>query len=191
MGSILMTICSSNVRLHSDPLFGLNTNVLNDGFILAKNKHDNTKLDSLIVAGLKPTQSTLLEENGYLGDYTLDATSICYRTQTAIRSTITSARKMQQFVSGEYDGSNEEGNLDNSISNLLVRFRKQIVDGCRKVEKLGEEEGGRLVDGVFVWKRGGNVDRMQERRRAQLDVIMRRWTQMKYMLDGCEEEMEK
>lgn len=38
-----------------------------DGFVLAENKHDSTKLDDFVLPLLTTAQSTLLEQHSYLG----------------------------------------------------------------------------------------------------------------------------
>jgi hypothetical protein len=66
MELIAMIICSWNVRkiLSSFQLSSLSK--LIDGFMLSENKHDNTKLDHLIMPKLSLDKVKLLDENQYL-----------------------------------------------------------------------------------------------------------------------------
>jgi hypothetical protein len=98
-----------------------------------------------------------LEEHRYLGDYSLDATGVCYRTQVALRATFTPARKMEQFLAGTWDGELDDGRLRLKGLSVLGQFREEIE------KKLGELRG--LGKG------------------AEVEVLMMRWGQMAGMAD--------
>ncbi|TID26320.1 set domain-containing protein [Venturia nashicola] len=96
------------------------------GFILAENKDDDTKLDHLILPMLTKSQTNLLEQHNYLGDYTLDRKGVCYRTQVALRSTFTTAKKMEQFLAGEWDGEKDNARVNAKRNSILEKFQGEI-----------------------------------------------------------------
>lgn len=75
---------------------------------------------------LTRSQTTLLQQHNYLGDYTLDAKGVCYRTQVALRSTCTSAKKMEQFLAGEWDGEKDDAKVNAKRNTILKKFQDEI-----------------------------------------------------------------
>jgi hypothetical protein len=96
------------------------------GFMLAKNKHDSTTLDEAIFSLLETASKEILEQYGYLGSYYLTATGVCYRTQVAVRAMVTSAKRMQEFLDGEYDGAKEEKKMRMMMKYVLQVFRAEL-----------------------------------------------------------------
>lgn len=109
-----------------------------DGFLLAENKDDNTKLDHLITPLLTQSQKNLLGEHGYLGDYTLDAKGICYRTQVALRCTFTSAKKMQQFLAGTCDEEEDDAKVYAKCKSILRGYQVEIQAKLLELKESGE-----------------------------------------------------
>lgn len=120
-----MTTYSSNVSCAFNPSIN-NVLTILDGFLLSENKDDSTKLDHLILPQLTKSQTTLLQRNNYLGDYTLDAKGVCYRTQVALRSTFTSVKKMEQFLAGEWDGEKDDATVEAKRNGILEKFQDEI-----------------------------------------------------------------
>lgn len=99
---------------------------------------------------LSKAQTTLLEQHRYLGDYTLDITGICYRTQVALRSTFTPARKMEQFFAGTWDGEKDDVKVDAKRAIVLQRFKEEIE---AKLSELHELEISVSVSALIMrWK---------------------------------------
>jgi hypothetical protein len=123
---------------------------ISDGFILSENKDDNTKLDHLITPMLSKAQTTLLEDHRYLGDYTLDATGVCYRTQVALRSTFTPARKMERFLAGTWDGEKDDAKVDAKRTSVLQHFKEEIE---AKLSELHDLEASIPVSALIMrWR---------------------------------------
>lgn len=121
-----------------------------DGFILSENKDDNTKIDHLILPMLTKSQTNLLEQHNYLGDYTLDTAGVCYRTQVALRFTFTSAKKMEQFLAGEWDGEKDGPKVDAIRNSILEKFQDEIES---KLAELVEMEDSAVVSTLVMrWK---------------------------------------
>jgi hypothetical protein len=121
-----------------------------DGFILQENIDDNTKLDHLIIPILTKAQTNLLEQHRYLGDYTLDASGVCYRTQVALRATFTPARKMEQFLAGTWDGEADDAKVDAKRTSILQQYRKEIEVELSGLEKLKDSDAVRTL--IMRWK---------------------------------------
>lgn len=121
-----------------------------DGFILSENKDDNTKIDHLILPMLTKSQTNLLEQHNYLGDYTLDAAGVCYRTQVALRSTFTSAKKMEQFLAGEWDGEKDDAKVDAKRNSILEKFQHEIE--VKLAELIEMEDSAAVSALVMRWE---------------------------------------
>lgn len=95
------------------------------GFILSSNSWDNTSIDHFILPLLGASQRDLLEQHGYLGDYFLSAQGLCYRSQVAIRTMITTPKRMEQFLSGEYDGEKEDKKYPAKLKDIFRLVQEQ------------------------------------------------------------------
>jgi hypothetical protein len=73
------------------------------GFLLDDIPDDAIRIDNVVLAGLKPNQRQLLDEQGYLGDYWLTAEGVCYRTQVVAWMSLLDRDKWQQMLLGHYD----------------------------------------------------------------------------------------
>ncbi|KIW02335.1 hypothetical protein, variant [Verruconis gallopava] len=104
------------------------------GFILASNRHDCTTIDHLILPLLSEGQRNLLEDHHYLGEYYLSPAGLCYRTQVAIRAMVTSSKRMQSFLAGEYDGEMESKKMDKKTREIWALLRKFIEQNIARSE---------------------------------------------------------
>ncbi|KAF2146260.1 uncharacterized protein K452DRAFT_263947 [Aplosporella prunicola CBS 121167] len=134
------------------------------GFILASNKWDETKLDHIILPQLSKTQKTGLEETGFLGNYTIDSTQTCYRTQAALRSIILPERNWRQFVEGWSDGEKDQKEVYKYCVQLLEQYERDIAKVQKTVEEL--QEGYRK------------------------DTLKRRWEQIKVIVGDLKLKLE-
>ncbi|QDS71218.1 hypothetical protein FKW77_010391 [Venturia effusa] len=117
------------------------------GFILQENKDDSTKVDHIILPMLTKAQATFLEQHDYLGDYTLDSAGVCYRTQVALRSTFTSAKRMEQFLAGGWDGEKDDAKVATIRNNILQEFQDEIE---AKLAELVEMEDSAVVSTLVM-----------------------------------------
>ncbi|OCK79513.1 SET domain-containing protein [Lepidopterella palustris CBS 459.81] len=141
------------------------------GFILARNKCDDTKLDHLILPKLTTTQSELLKEDGFYGAYTLPThpppPHPCHRTQSALRILHLPIRRYTAFISGSDDGSTDQSRINNALKTLLAEYARTIMEIGDEVAELDGEAAGVA---------------------EQKDVLARRWRQVREIVrEGARE----
>jgi hypothetical protein len=152
-------------------------------------------LDHLILPLLSSQQTAILKEDGFYGKYTLFGpgaaaaaaeeaqeegeegeakegtrrqTQTCHRTQAALRLLTLPHRRYAAFVSGSDDGTPEQGIVNKYLANLLKKCERQIMDKVEEVEGL---EVGSDGDGTVS--------------KEQKDVLMRRWVQIRELVNGA------
>jgi len=140
------------------------------GFTLASNRYDLLILDPFILPLLSDTQKDLLEENQFLGNYTLDDTGICHRTQVALRSMLLSPSAWHDFQLGETDGSAEADEVDEILSGVLKDVKLEAALATRRTKIVREK---------------ASPDEEQI-----LDLIETRWNQVLKLVDDTLEHME-
>lgn len=128
------------------------------GFVLAENKWDLTKLDVEIIPQLNASQRQVLEEFNLLGNYSLDKTGVCYRTQAALRGFVTSTPRWRNFLSGAYDGDAEQDTVGRKLGEVLARCLKDVHKATKRCNKLKENE--------------------------QIPVLMQRWSQIAELIEA-------
>lgn len=135
--------------------YGAHTNdflLVEYGFILATNKHDATTLDHIVLPLLTAAQRDMLDRNAYLGSYYLTSAGFCYRTQVTVRAMVTSGKRLQQFLDGEYDGAGEEEKVDAKSREICRAVEGEIEDGVRATNGL---EGHAVEVLLQRWKQLG------------------------------------
>lgn len=120
---------------------------------------------------------------------------ICHRTQAVLRLLTLPHRRYAAFVSGSDDGSAEQHVVNAYLANLLKKYSRQIMEKVEEVEglvvqseeeevtdtrretrKAKERRESRGGDG-----RGGNAKVLPE----QKDVLVRRWVQIRELVNGA------
>lgn len=160
------------------------------GFILESNMRDAIPLDHLILPLLDKDQMQALKEDGFHGNYTLFAKggseTICHRTQAVLRLLVLDSKRYSAFVGGDDDGEREQGRLYGYLVGLLTKYSRQVMDILEEVEalKIDQTEG---------------KDRRQLRsgeakshiRGSQKDTLVRRWKQIRDIVNAAVEEPQK
>ena len=139
-----------------------------DGFILEKNKWDNLPLDDLLADLLNDTTiAAVLDSRNYLGDYSLDRSGVCHRTQVAIRAYTMQRHRWEKYV----DGSLEETSTE--------------------IQKANEEIDKRILQRYYE-----EADRVEEALRHASDipgdgkqVLKRRWKQVRNVIEDARSVM--
>lgn len=140
------------------------------GFVLQDNRWDEVGLDDVVLPHLSARWRERLDEVGFLGGYVLDAQTVCYRTQVALRTLCSgSVKEWRRFVDGEDDGEGNQGKVDGLLVDMLGKYRGKIAEVIRQVKRMkdGEEDQrkllidrwdqvGRLVDMTVARLRGAN-----------------------------------
>ncbi|KAH6855101.1 hypothetical protein B0I37DRAFT_47139 [Chaetomium sp. MPI-CAGE-AT-0009] len=114
------------------------------GFILPghghgadQNRWDEACLDEAVLPALGPAQRALLEERGFLGNYVVDAGTVCYRTQVALRLLCVSPGRWERLVSeGEDGGEGLQEEVDRLLLGLLKKYRGTVAGRIEEVEGL-------------------------------------------------------
>jgi hypothetical protein len=96
------------------------------GFILDANSWDEISLDEFILPMMSSRQRDMVEEVGFLGNYVLDKDTVCYRTQVALRSLVSSPRKWKGFVEGIDSGDKYEGEVDELLLQVITLYKKDV-----------------------------------------------------------------
>ncbi|KAJ5040333.1 uncharacterized protein L3040_005989 [Drepanopeziza brunnea f. sp. 'multigermtubi'] len=128
---------------------------------------DYTLLDPALLPRLTPSQRRDLQEEGFLGNYTLDrAQGVCHRTQVALRIRCLPLGRWRRFVSGVDDGELDQPEVDALLRKVLEAYRRDVADKIRQVEGLEEGTAG------------------------MRDVLARRWRQIDGLLQSAIERIE-
>jgi hypothetical protein len=117
---------------------------------------------------LTPAQQDLLEQYYYLRDYYLTNTGFCYRTHVAMRAMVTSSKKMEGFLTDEYDGQEEEEKFDTKCREICRVLRNEFKKGMQSIEGAEVESHDHATQ-----------------------TLNMRWTQLPTMLDQAEAQMFK
>jgi hypothetical protein len=161
------------------------------GFILESNMRDAIPLDHLILPLLEDNQVQALKEDGFYGNYTLFAggeETICHRTQAVIRLLVLDSKRYSAFVAGDDDGKREQGKLYGYLAGLLTKYSRQVMD-------ILEEAEGLRVDEVEEKRKGkskaGENEIEPPVRASQKDTLVRRWKQIRDIVNGAIETLQK
>lgn len=133
------------------------------GFVLERNRWDEVGLDEILLPELTKRQKELLEEKGFLGNYVLDADTVCYRTQVAVRLlTVSRIRDWERFVDKGEEGSEQ---VQRKADGILIEILRTYLLNIESFVK-GELEGA--TDGE----------------KGQREMLMNRWSQIEGLLQA-------
>ncbi|KAJ0351153.1 hypothetical protein COL154_004459 [Colletotrichum chrysophilum] len=123
------------------------------GFVMGEgeNEWDEACLDEALLPRLSAAQRKRLEERGFLGKWMVDAETVCYRTQVALRSMVLPARRWARFVDGFEDGEAEQAQVDEILKEVLVAYDGEISRKVELISKLEEGEGFQREMLVMRW----------------------------------------
>jgi hypothetical protein len=107
-----------------------------------------------------------LENAGFSGNYRLDAETVCYRTQIAMRRTCMPADKWRRLVDGLEDAEVLKGKVDELIVRLLRAYEKDVLG------IIAELEG--MKDGT----------------EGQRGMLIKRWSQIRVLVEDTIRRLE-
>ncbi|GJD03903.1 SET domain-containing protein [Colletotrichum higginsianum] len=124
------------------------------GFVMApgENDWDEACLDDVLLPRLSDAHRRRLEERGFLGKYMLDAETVCYRTQVALRTLVLPPRRWAQFVDGFADGEAEQPEVDELLREVLAAYDVEIGTRIETAGALDEGEEFQRQMVVARWK---------------------------------------
>ncbi|KAK4248818.1 hypothetical protein C7999DRAFT_39949 [Corynascus novoguineensis] len=140
------------------------------GFVLTGgNRWDEVCLDDAVLPALSAAQRALLDERGFLGNYVLDAGTVCYRTHVALRLLCcVSAGEWERLVNdGEDGGEALQEEVDRLLVRLLRRFRGTVEGKIRELEAL---EVGLPSQREILCTRWQQIGRLVDQTIERLDV---------------------
>lgn len=122
-------------RHHSDLLLA------EYGFVPAANRWDEALLDDALAGEFTDGQRDVLDAQGFWGRYVLDARTVCYRTQVAVR--LLCVRDVEVWrrwvIEGEDGGEEVQRRVDAMLARMLRRYLGK-VEGT--IEELGRVDVG-------------------------------------------------
>lgn len=145
------------------------------GFVLAANRWDEVCIDDAVLPLLTKAQKELLKERNFLGNYMLDAATVCYRTEVALRLVCSpNEESWHAFVDGFEDASvrgkgaaeRMQSRVDRLLLKALTRYRDEIVE--ERCEALEDEEG--RCDYGSGWE-------------EQTELLLGRWKQISSLVN--------
>jgi len=91
-----------------------------------ENRWDEVCIDEAVLPELSARHKETLEEVGFLGGYVLDASTVCYRTQVALRLLLLPDTRWWAFVGGE-DAEQDDQSVQSEVDALLVRILQRYM----------------------------------------------------------------
>jgi ribosomal lysine N-methyltransferase 2 len=133
------------------------------GFIVGDgtNEWDEVSLDGILLPRLRKSASRKrdLEDAGFWGRYVLDADTICFRTQVAVRSMVADASAWEPYSQGLEDDA-PAWKVNDKLREIFEDFEDEIDDTVAKIEALAPGVG----------------------EPAQRDTLLRRWEQIRALV---------
>jgi hypothetical protein len=137
------------------------------GFVLAENRWDEVCLDDAVLPELSRQQKAVLDERGFLGNYVLDQSTVCYRTQVALRLLCVPVGKWERLVyEGEDGGEAVQQEVDGLLAKILRKYRGKVEETIQELEELGDRQS---------W---------------QQEVLSLRWQQIRRLVNQTIERLE-
>ena len=133
--------------------------LLEYGFILDENKWDEISLDEVILPLFSEEQRRELKAAGFLSNYVVDAETVSYRVQLALRLLCMTTGAWQRFVTSSLVDEDEH---QAAVNVILVKALKRYLEKVH--ERLKQVEGLRC--GLT----------------SQRDTLSRRWKQIRRLL---------
>jgi hypothetical protein len=159
------------------------------GFILDGNQNDSIPLDHLILPLLNTEQADALKEDGFHGSYTLFAKepTICHRTQAVLRLLLLDNRRYSSFLSGDDDGSKDQGRVNKHLADVLTKYSRQIIEILEGLERFEVDQNNGATD---INKRRSLTMKEKAMPRAEhRDVLVKRWKQIRDLVNTAIENL--
>lgn len=108
------------------------------GFILPSdmNSFDEISLDAYILPLLSEGDKDMLEAKSFLGSYMLDAETICYRTQVALRAMCLSEAQWLDFLDGQRGEEVDQDKVDGILAEVLSKYETDIARMKKRVNDV-------------------------------------------------------
>lgn len=108
------------------------------GFILPSdmNSFDEISLDAYILPLLSEEDKEMLESKSFLGSYMLDAETICYRTQVALRAMCLSEAQWLDFLDGQREEEVDQVKVDVVLAEVLSKYQADIARMKKRVNDV-------------------------------------------------------
>lgn len=170
------------------------------GFLLLPpdtNASDSLDISEIVLQDLSPAQHDLLDQNGYLGSYTVGATGeICYRTEAAAWSTVLPPDHWKQYIlhqnQDQDPSSTSSQNQQAEQNQFQTRFTAKLHTWLSRVkdsadanvavlEQLGDEEMRVSLGTVGVVRRclaAWSDERELAVVRRRREMVVLRWRQV-------------
>jgi hypothetical protein len=136
------------------------------GFVLEENRWDEVGLDEPVLSQLGKEQREDLEDAGFSGNYRLDADTVCYRTQVAVRRMCMPVDKWRRLIEGLEDAEVLKGKVDKLIVGILRTYEKDVL-------------------GIIA-----ELENMKDGTQDQRDVLIRRWGQVRVLVEDTIRRLE-
>ncbi|KKY22103.1 putative set domain-containing protein [Diplodia seriata] len=111
-----------------------------NGFLLDSNKWDETKLDDIILPKLYQEKKDAMDELGFLGDFTIDSSQTCHRTQVALRALVLPGNTWRRFADGFDDGERERDRVDERLVQILKQYAREIDTVEKEIQDLSPSD---------------------------------------------------
>lgn len=110
------------------------------GFCLAANRWDSICLDTILLASFNKEHEEILRSVQYWGDYTLNADSVCYRTEVAVRLLCMPEEDWRQSLDSVFDIQDEiQRAADNFLLQVLKPYSLTIHEKIHQVSLLDSQ----------------------------------------------------
>ncbi|KAK1758539.1 ribosomal lysine N-methyltransferase set11 [Echria macrotheca] len=150
--------------------FILASNTVSDKNDTEVNKWDEVSLDEALLPELSTAQKERLAETNFLGGYVLDAETVCYRSQVALRMLVVSLARWRAFVDGEDEAVDDE-EAQEKADRLLVRILKKYVVRIEgRLDEIDECEDGEPSQRQMLAQRWRQIQGLVEKTIARLEA---------------------
>lgn len=132
------------------------------GFCLAVNKWDSICLDTILCPIFSEKYQGILRSAGYWGDYILDADSVCYRTEVALRLLCMPIEAWRESLDSIFEVREE---IQSAADDLLLRVLRPHASVVRE--------------------KADHVSLLDPRHERQKSILMDRWGQILQLVNSA------
>lgn len=123
------------------------------GFCLAENQWDSVCLDLILLPYFNEESKETLKSADYWGNYTLDATSVCYRTEVALRLLCMPTEAWRQSLNNVFDIRDEiRSATDDLLLGALQSYASTVREKVHRVSLLDHRHEFQKMVLIMRWK---------------------------------------
>ncbi|KPI43726.1 Ribosomal lysine N-methyltransferase set11 [Cyphellophora attinorum] len=187
------------------------------GFLPDNNSEDAIRVDTIVLERVTEDQKKVLKDNGYLGQYWLNASGVCYRSQVVAWMFLLDLRKWHAMLAGKYDPDREnegrQGQVRSSSDrmteahlSLCAKWALKVVEDCDAalstlngmssqtiLELLGDREDHLRTQDLAFDRADQDHAHYHNYRQAQamgrLAMCSKRWTQIREMAHSARDRI--